>query len=115
MPLRDHFRPPLSDLRQWPSLHSLWAASIAMDLNRRLPGGYVAETTARFGIEVDVAALRDAQNVREASLATMYAVPPPAQTLPISIITDMVEVLVYSHMQGPILEAAIELVSPANK
>ncbi len=114
MSLLDHFHPPLKDRRQWQSLHTLWAASIAADLNKRLPEGYAAEINAHFGIEVDVAALSDAEKVRE-STAAGYAVPPPTQTIPISIITDEVEILVYNFREGPILEAAIELVSPANK
>jgi hypothetical protein len=41
--------------------------------------------------------------------------PAPTHTVPISVITDVVEVLVFDGSAGPVLAGAIELVSPANK
>jgi hypothetical protein len=43
MPLRDHFRPPLSDERSWEGFHGGWPMMIAAALNRRLPRRFVAE------------------------------------------------------------------------
>jgi hypothetical protein len=40
---------------------------------------------------------------------------PPTQTLPIAVLSDIVEVLVYGRAGGPTLAGAIELISPANK
>ena len=36
-------------------------------------------------------------------------------TMPITLIKDVVEVVVYNSQAGPVLIGAIELVSPANK
>ena len=41
--------------------------------------------------------------------------PSPTQTVPIAIITDIVEILVFSQEAGPTLAGALELASPANK
>jgi hypothetical protein len=53
MPLRDHFRPPLSLRRHWHAFHNAWATFLASDLNRRLPDGYFAEGNVQFGIKID--------------------------------------------------------------
>jgi Protein of unknown function (DUF4058) len=89
MPLRDHFRSPLSDRRSWDGLHGAWPAMIVIGLNRNLPQRYVAEPLVHLGssIEVDVAT---------------YG-------------TDEYEVRVYDTRSGRRLVAAIEIVSPANK
>ena len=128
MPLLDHFRPPLSARRHWHAFHNTWATSLAADLNQRLPEGYFAEPNVQFGIEIDVAALAEAPSgsggIGRPEFATPMAltgsaggweVPAPTQTIPISIITDIVEVVVFDGEGGPTLAAAIELVSPANK
>ncbi len=44
MPLRDHFRPPVSTQCGWPSIHMTWAVDVIEQLNGRLlPDGYRAE------------------------------------------------------------------------
>jgi hypothetical protein len=111
--LLDHFHPPLKPLRQWNSFHHAWCTNMAASLNHIMPEGYFAENNIHFGIEVDVAGLAIAHSVKESRSA--YALPPPTQTLPVTIISDVVEVLVYRSLGGPTLVAAIELVSPANK
>src|SRR4051794_25329161 len=57
MPLRDHFRPPLSDRRSWDELHGGWPMIIVAGLNRRLPDRYVAVPQVHLGssFEIDVA------------------------------------------------------------
>src|SRR5437667_1288346 len=57
MPLRDHFRPPVSLHATWDSLHGMWPAEIVRQLRKRLPQGYVAAPTVHPGsqVEVDVA------------------------------------------------------------
>lgn len=87
MPLRDHFHPPLSVRRHWHAFHSGWATFIASDLNRKLPAGYFAEPNVQFGIV----------------------------TVPLTLVTDIVEVAVYDPKAEPTLAAVVELVSPANK
>jgi hypothetical protein len=37
------------------------------------------------------------------------------QTIPLALVTDVVEVLVYGGVDGPTLAGAVELVSPSNK
>jgi hypothetical protein len=112
MPLLDHFHPPLSERRKWHSFHHAWAAVIAFDLNRRLPAGYFADPSAQYGIEIDVAAFEE-ETI--SGPPPRWAPPPPTMTVPIALVTDIVEVSIYSSEAGPELIGAIELVSPANK
>lgn len=114
--LQDHFNPPLSALRDWHAFHNAWATTIAYDLNTRLPKGYFAEPNVQFGIEIDVAAFEDRQGT-DAPLAVSerWSAPAPTLTIPLPLLSDRVEVLVYNREAGPVLAAAIELVSPSNK
>ena len=128
MALQDHFRPPLSVRRHWHAFHNAWATYIAADLNQRLPKGYFAEANVQFGIEIDVATFEEPGQgaSHNPSLAPGVDCPPPGasgqwtapmptQTVPIAILTDTVEVLLFNREAGPTLAGAIELVSPANK
>ncbi len=56
MPLRDHFRPPLDDIRAWENFHAQWPAMIVLALSRKLPRRYIAAPSAHAGsyIEIDV-------------------------------------------------------------
>ena len=120
MPLLDHFHPPLRNVLQWNSFHSSWLAELAGDFNELLPPRFYAEASARFGIEVDVAAL---ERITDPSAEDMYGdwrptyTPPAATaTVPFAIGTDALEVLVYEDYPGEIrLVGAVEFVSPANK
>jgi hypothetical protein len=112
MPLHDHFRPPLSERRQWHSFHQAWATALAIDLNRQLPPGYFADPNVEFNIEIDVAAFEEA---KADAAFTSWTPPAPTLTAPLTLITDTVEVVVYSAEAGPLLVGAMELVSPANK
>ncbi len=111
MPLIDHFRPPLSERRQWHAFHHAWATFLAADLNRQLPKGYFAEPNVQFGVEIDVAAFED----EPGGCSSSWIPPAPTQTVRFSLVTDVVEVQVYSREAGPVLAGAVELVSPANK
>jgi hypothetical protein len=112
MPLLDHFHPPLSQRRKWHSFHHAWATVIAFDLNRRLPAGFFAEPNAQYSIEIDVAAFEEETTSGSPPTWTPTA---PTMTVPITLITDIVEVTVYSTEAGPVLIGAIELVSPSYK
>src|SRR4051794_35993917 len=114
MPLLDHFRPPLEGRRNWHAFHHAWATFIAVDLNARLPAGYFAEPNAQFGIEIDVAAFDDLRAPGERPVVD-WMPPAPTATIPLTIVTDSVEVAIFATEEGPILAGAIELVSPANK
>jgi hypothetical protein len=112
VPLLDHFHPPLSERCQWHSFHHSWAAVIAFDLNRQLPTGYFADPNVKFGIEIDVAAFEDEH---ASGGPPVWTPPAPTMTMPMTLITDVVEIEVYNSQAGPVLIGAIELVSPANK
>ncbi|HZW33648.1 MAG TPA: hypothetical protein VFF52_23205 [Isosphaeraceae bacterium] len=88
-------------------------------MNRQLPAGYFAEPKVQLGIEIDAAAFEELEYLP--SLAPVdpggngWVAPAPTQTIPLPILTDVVEVLVFDREGGPRLAGAIELVSPANK
>lgn len=129
MPLRDHFRPPLGELRHWESFHARWAAVIADALEADLlPPGYFAEVQVHVGsrVEVDIATfeeeslqarpgMRDGGGTATATLSPQVWSPPaPGMVLP-AVFPDRLEVLIFNTESGPTLVAAIELVSPRNK
>ncbi len=101
MPLLDHFRPPLSDRRQWRSLLHSWAVCISAQLNTILPGSYFAEPNVRYGADVDV--------IRGTTP------PAPQSSHPTTFTEAVVEIGIFSRSGGPQLAGAVELVSPANK
>ena len=127
MPLRDHFRPPLSDRRSWEGFHGGWPMMIVDALGRRLPQRYIAEPRVYLGssIEIDVATYEEDDSDRVVSgerdddgdVATAVWAP-PRPTL--AVATDLgdldeYEVRVYDTRRGRRLVAAVEIVSPANK
>jgi hypothetical protein len=126
MPLRDHFRPPLDDEASWEEFHGQWPAMIVLDLERRLPEGYVAAPRVHLGafVEVDVTTFeKDPADThasggdRDGGAATAVWAPPRA-TLAVAAdlpALDEYEVRVYDVRRGRRLVAAIEIVSPANK
>jgi hypothetical protein len=115
MVLQDHFRPPLSMRRHWHAFHNAWATYLSSDLNQRLPEGYFAEANVQFGIEIDVATFEEPGQEPPPASDELWTAPAPTQTVPIAILTDTVEVLLFNQEAGPTLAGAIELVSPANK
>ncbi len=127
MPLRDHFRPPLDNMRHWESLHSGWPMMIVAGLRRKLPRRYFAELSVHSGrsAEIDVATF---ENEDEGVLAAgngsgnggvATAVWAPARPT-FAVVTDLpaqdvYEVQVYDEKRHSRLVAAVEIVSPANK
>ena len=102
MLLRDLFHPPLSERRHWTSLHSMWAANIATDLNRRIPQGYFAEPTVAFNLEIDLV-VEDERGERrpdDAPESGDWQPPSPARTLPLTLAADLVEVQVFQNEGG---------------
>ena len=101
------------------AFHNAWATYISSDLNQRLPAGYFAEANVQFGIEIDVAAFEEAELEVAHELApawsTSWSAPAPTHTIPMAILTDTVEVVVFHREAGPTLAGAIALISPANK
>ncbi len=118
MALQDHFHPPLSLRRHWHAFHNAWATYIASDLNRCLPEGYFAEPNVQFGVEIDVAAFDETvvlQDPLAAGELPAWRPSAPTLTVPFPHATDTVEILLFHHVDGPVLVGAVELVSPANK
>jgi hypothetical protein len=126
MPLRDHFRPPLDDMRHWEGFHATWPVMMVAWLRRKLPRRYFAEPRVHSGssAEIDVATFESegdggvpAADGNGGGIATAVWAP-PRPTL--SVVTDLpaqdvYEVLVYDEKRHCRLVAAVEIVSPANK
>jgi hypothetical protein len=117
MPLHDHFHPPLAPHRSWTAFASAWATYVAEGLNERLPEGYFAEPNAQFAIEIDVATWEQPGGPPRQPQPPCPDWQPsaPQATLPLVIITDLVEVRVLRNEGGPVLAGAVEFVSPGNK
>jgi hypothetical protein len=125
MPLRDHFRPPVSKRVSWGEIHAMWPARIVLQLRTLLPKGYVAGPIVHSGsrLEVDVAAFQqdEASRVQSAGqnggVATATWAPPEPTIAVETEIPDYDEyqVRIYDAERGRTLVATIELVSPANK
>src|SRR5690349_19107728 len=58
MPLRDHFRPPISKRSSWEGFHGMWPGVIVQQLARSLPEQFIAEPRVHLGdyYEIDVCA-----------------------------------------------------------
>src|ERR1700752_3850294 len=98
MPLRDHFRPPLSTLRHWESFHAAWAAEIMRTLNRGvLPENCFAEAQVHVGsqVEIDVATFDEASGNGESGGVALATWSPPRTTLIMpALFPDVMEVQV---------------------
>jgi hypothetical protein len=128
MPLRDHFRSPLDDLRHWEGFHATWPVMLVALLRRKLPRRYFAEPRVHSGssAEIDVATFENegeedmasgGGNDNGAGIATaVWAPPRPTLTVATDLPAhDVYEVLVYDEKRHCRLVAAVEIVSPANK
>jgi len=125
MPLRDHFRPPVSKKSSWEGFHGGWPMVIVQHLRKQLPPGFVAEPRVHLGtlMEVDVGALEaeEAPRIGRANgnggVATaVWTAPTPE----VAVDTDPpdeyeYEVRIFDLDRERTLVAAVELVSPANK
>lgn len=107
MPLRDHFRPPLSELRTWEGVHGGWPMVIVQHLARVLPADFVAQPRIHHGpyLEVDVATHEEVYDSGySASDGGVIDLPD----------SDEFEILIHNVTDGKLV-AAVEIVSPANK
>lgn len=126
MPLRDHFRPPVSQKSSWEGFHGMWPATIVQHLRKLLPPGFTAEPRVRLGMamEIDVGALDSdpepmqgyGRNGNGGVATASWTVSGPV----VAVETDPpeeheYEVRIYDEERERLLVAAIELVSPANK
>ena len=112
MPLRDHFHPPLKDVRHWESFHASWANNIMRVLNRDvLPKSCFAETQVHVGsaVEIDIATFEhEAANGANGGVAVATWAPPAATATIPAVFPDVIEVQVIRHFGGPHLVGAIE-------
>lgn len=117
MPLRDHFRPPVSKRHSWEGFHGGWPMAIIQQLREQLPPGFTAAPIVRLGSAVD-------------SPIIVEDLPAPPRDALAPVVAREVEeqeeyeyeVHVYETQREHegaererTLVAAIELVSPANK
>jgi len=124
MPLRDHFRPPLSDHFSWDVVHGQWPALIVQQLGKLLPPQYVAGPRVHLGsqAEIDIAAFDRSdrglgQSTGAGGLATaVWAPAKPTSEFETELADfDEYEVRIYDTQRGRHLVAAIEIISPSNK
>jgi hypothetical protein len=126
MPLRDHFHPPLDEMRHWEGFHGQWPGEIVRTLLDKLPERYFAEPRVHPGssAEIDVATFHEPADVpggngrqAQGGLATAVWAPPRPR---FSVVTDLpasdeYEVQVFDAGRNCRLVAAIEIISPAHK
>src|SRR5262249_43378291 len=126
MPLRDHFRPPVTDRHSWDELHGGWPMKIVESLLPTLPQGYLAAPQIHLGVTVVVAVAtfaydepnpraRSANGAAGTATATWAATEPTLRVETDLPDVDEYEVRVYDAARGRRLVAAVELVSPSNK
>ena len=125
MPLRDHFHPPLVQVRHWESFHAAWATEIMRTLNRDvLPPGCFAEAQVHVGsrVEIDVATFEQEHGSftglgerNGGGIAVETWAPPQTSLVMPAVFPDEIEIQVFRSSGGPTLVAAIELISPGNK
>ena len=128
MPLRDHFRPPLDDMRHWEGFHATWPVMIVALLRSKLPRRYFAEPRVHSGssAEIDVTTFENEEgdvlaagngNENGGGVATaVWAPPRPTLTIATDLpAQDVYEVRVYDEKRHCRLVAAVEIVSPSNK
>ena len=125
MPLRDHFRPPVSDRSSWEEVHGGWPMVIVQQLVRILPEPYVAGPRVHLGseFEVDISAYERVGGDRRmgtsdgpfTSTAPWAAAQPTLTLETVLADTDEYEVRVYDTRRNRRLVAAVELISPSNK
>lgn len=128
MPLRDHFRPPLSNRRNWEGVYGCWPASMVQLLNLVLPPEYEAEPRVHLGSRFEFG-VATATGTQEGPLVVHTTLPGQGNPSPgtwspgsptVLLEGEMpadseYEVLVYDVSLERRLVAAIEIASPANK
>jgi hypothetical protein len=126
MPLRDHFRPPVSKKSSWEGFHATWPTWIVHQLRTQLPAGFTAEPRVHLGtfMEIDIGALEDDEprvpmtsgNGNGGTATATWTATQPT----VAVDTDPpdeyeYEVRIFDAERERQLVAAIEFVSPANK
>lgn len=123
MPLRDHFRPPVTDIASWEELHGAWPSTIAYRLNALLPPDYRSGVKIHLGsvVDIDVAAF-ELQNPggfgkdAPSDSALQWQAASPTVLLDTDELTPPeYAVRVYDQRHTRRLVATVEIVSPRNK
>jgi hypothetical protein len=127
MPLRDHFRPPVSKKSSWEGFHAMWPTCIVQQLRKQLPHGFAAEPRVHLGtlMDIDVRALAstDAPRIGASSgngnggtATAAWTASPPAVAVETEPPDEYeYEVRIFDVERERQLVAAIEFVSPPNK
>ncbi|MFO0822399.1 MAG: DUF4058 family protein [Gemmataceae bacterium] len=126
MPLRDHFRPPVSKRHSWEGFHGTWPVSILRQLRSTLPAGFTAEPSVHLGAfyEIDVSTYETDEAPTSPNGKSRHGTNGPvAQWNAEPSVAVEVEpdeeyeyaVNIYDVEGERTLVAAIEIVSPANK
>jgi hypothetical protein len=128
MPLRDHFRPPVSNHSSWEGFHGGWPMVLVQKLAPALPQGFVAEPRVHLGtfFEIDVCTFEQdpgderhsrMQDEANGGVATAtWAPPAPTLTVDVDLPEPYAyEVLIFDLERSRQLVAAVEIVCPANK
>jgi hypothetical protein len=130
MPLRDHFRPPVSRQESWTSFHAMWAAVIVLQLKKQLPAGYTSSPNVQLGtfFERDIGAYESGHErefssaldsggvTATATAVTTWAVSEPTLFVDSELDEEAAfEVKIYDRQHDRTLVAVIEIVSPSNK
>lgn len=127
MPLRDHFRAPVSKKSSWEGFHAAWPTCVVQQLRNLLPTGFVAEPRVHLGtlMEIDVGTreLEEAPRVKGsngigtggAATGTWTGAPPAVAVETEPPDEYEYEVRIFDFDRDRHLVAAIEFVSPANK
>ena len=123
MPLRDHFRPPLTHRASWEELHGLWPGIIAVRLNELLPPEFRCGLKVHLGtrVELDVGAFEfenghaNGDEFRPAGGLAWEAATPTLLLDAEELTPPEYEVRVYDQSQSRRLVAVVEIVSPRNK
>lgn len=126
MPLRDHFRPPVSKQATWEGFHAGWPMVIVQQLRHLLPPGFIAEPRVHLGkfFEVDLGACETEKSPWSATgggrgngpATAVWAPARPAIDEETTLADEYeYEVRIYDADRERTLVAAIEFVSPENK
>jgi hypothetical protein len=127
VPLRDHFRPPVSEKSSWEGFYATWPTCIVQQLRNLLSPGFVAEPRVHLGtlMEIDVGALESDETPRVGASSENgnggTATSVWTATLPtVAVETEPpdeyeYEVRIFDVERERQLVAAIEFVSPADK
>src|SRR6059058_5337016 len=128
MPLRDHFRPPVSKRASWEAFHGMWPAAIVQQLRTILPPGFTAGPRIHLGTfyEIDVSTYESDHDsppsgwkvIGEAGGAATALWTATEPSVAIAVEPDEeyeYAVFVYDAERDQTLVAAIEIVSPGNK